>query len=517
MPTEACEIDRRIVNRAEKMAEVGYNGTYTFKDYGKLGLLLRVRGHRAVWLAKYKQSTKTIGQLYPRPTERPITSVKVARERAANARSVLMSQPDKFDEYMTHRDQGHDHEAAVSKLVEVPSGWTLRQCFEATLEDKQSLNGKKQIKFSTVKDIRSMMSRPTWGNILDQEVTRLTQGDLEKVRDDTRRAHGVSTSLKVVTYTREALTWCAREHNGASGLGEVNRWWPNLSSPVIVNPKTRMPALDKAVRTLWIAEQFLNHPLPKRQCRKNGVHPWTLAALWWAVLTCQRTGAAFSPLKSDLLTDIHAPEKWQLASWDVDKVKGKQRVILPVPKQAVDHLNRFLRMSKHYDGSAVFLPSAQDLTKNVTGSGAYQILSRLAGRDRNKPETDRRVSPKREPWPDLLTEEGIDWWSPHDIRRTLSDFLSDAGYPGGASAVLTHSIKDPAILAFSQNDQRVFDRMRQSPANVTEKSYGAHSAYMELKKDSMELWVNAVLQTYEEQKQIPWKGTSLKKMQKSRK
>ncbi len=34
MPTEACEIDRRIVNRAEKMAEVGYNGTYTFKDYG---------------------------------------------------------------------------------------------------------------------------------------------------------------------------------------------------------------------------------------------------------------------------------------------------------------------------------------------------------------------------------------------------------------------------------------------------------------------------------------------------
>ncbi|WP_170342520.1 hypothetical protein [Ruegeria arenilitoris] len=91
------------------------------------------------------------------------------------------------------------------------------------------------------------------------------------------------------------------------------------------------------------------------------------------------------------------------------------------------------------------------------------------------------------------------------------------GYPGGASAVLTHSIKDPAILAFSQNDQRVFDRMRQSPANVTEKSYGAHSAYMELKKDSMELWVNAVLQTYEEQKQIPWKGTSLKKMQKSRK
>ncbi|MBO9413772.1 MULTISPECIES: hypothetical protein [unclassified Ruegeria] len=63
MPTEACEIDRRIVNRAEKMAEAGYNGTYTFKDYGKLGLLLRVRGHRAVWLAKYKQSTKTIGQL----------------------------------------------------------------------------------------------------------------------------------------------------------------------------------------------------------------------------------------------------------------------------------------------------------------------------------------------------------------------------------------------------------------------------------------------------------------------
>ncbi len=101
IPTRACEIDRRIVNEAEKMAAQGYVGTYTFKNYGKLGLHLRVRGNQAVWLTKFKQSTKTIGQLYPRPTERPITSVKVARETAANVQSLLKSQPKKFDDYMT--------------------------------------------------------------------------------------------------------------------------------------------------------------------------------------------------------------------------------------------------------------------------------------------------------------------------------------------------------------------------------------------------------------------------------
>ena len=507
MTTEACEIDRRIVNRAEKMAEAGFNGTHTFKDYGKLGLLLRVRGHRAVWLAKYKQSTKTIGQLYPQPTERPITSVRMAREKAANVRSVLMSQPDKFDEYMKFRDQGHGHEAAVEKLVEIPAGWALRECFEATLEDKLSKDGRKKIQDTTVKDIRYILARPTWGAILDQEVTRLNQGDLEKVRDDTRRAHGVSASTKLVSYTREALTWCAKYHSGASGLAKMHPWWLMLSSPIIVQPKTRMPALENAVKTLWIAEHFVDKPVPKRQGKKKGVHPWTLAALWWAVLTCQRTGAAFSLMKSDLVKDSFAPEKWRLASWDASQVKGKRRVILPVPKSAVDHLNNFFGLCDQYEKSALLFPSAQDVDKNVTGSGAYQILSRLAGKDRNKPKSDAKRPVPKEPWPDMLVNAGIDWWSPHDIRRTLADFLSSAGYPGGASAVLSHSIKDPTVLGFNQNDQAVFERMKQRPAHVTTKSYGAHSPYMALKQESMELWVNAVLDEYERQKAIPldWK------------
>ncbi len=511
MPTRACEIDRRIVNQAEKMAEAGVSGTHTFKDYGKLGLHLRVRGHRAVWLTKYKQSTKTIGQLYPRPTERPITSVRIARETAANVRSVLKSQPEKFDEYMAHRDNGQTHEAAVAKLIEVPDGWTLRECFEATLQDKLSQHAKRKIVSATERDIRYILSRPTWERTLDQPATRLTQGDLEAVRNATCKAHGVSASLKLVSYTREALTWCETHHNGASGLAHAGKWWTTLSSPLVVQPRTRMPSLNKAVRTLWIAEQFLDKPLPKRQSNKKGVTPETLAALWWAVLTCQRTGAGFSLLKSDLVKDAHAPKKWWLASWDAANMKGKRRVVLPVPVQAIDHLNRFLRMSKHYEDSAMFLPSAQNLTKNVTGSGAYQILSRLAGRDRNKPETGRRLSPKKGPWPDLLAEEGIEWWAPHDIRRSVSDFLSEADYPGGASAILAHTIKDPTILDFNKSDQRLYDRMRQSPADVTKKSYGAHSAYMELKKASMELWVNAVLAAYERQKHIPWAGETLKK------
>ena len=158
-------------------------------------------------------------------------------------------------------------------------------------------------------------------------------------------------------------------------------------------------------------------------------------------------------MKSDLVKDSFAPEKWRLASWDASQVKGKRRVILPVPKSAVDHLNNFFGLCDQYEKSALLFPSAQDVDKNVTGSGAYQILSRLAGKDRNKPKSDAKRPVPKEPWPDMLVNAGIDWWSPHDIRRTLADFLSSAGYPGGASAVLSHSIKDPTVLGFSQNDQ----------------------------------------------------------------
>lgn len=516
MPTRACEISRQIVNEAAKMAETGYNGTYTFKDHGKQGLLLRVRGHRAVWLVKYKQKTKTIGHLYPLHAERQISNVSKARERASDVRSILMSQASMFDRYMTHRDQGYDHETAKAKLIEVPKGWTMSQCFEIYLKDKQSEHSKRKITPDSQRDIKYVWSLPTWGDVMNREVTHLTQGDLEVVRNATCDAHGVSSSLKMVSYTRSALNWCAKYHNGASGLGHSGNWWGTFASQLEVSPKTRMPTLEQAVRTLWIAEQFLTRPLPKRQCGKKGITPGTLAALWWSVLTCQRTGGAFALSKNDLIKDAHAPEDWWLASWDAAMVKGKkQRIILPVPVSALEHVKKFLKMSKHYEASELFLPSTQDPNKNVTGSGAYQILSRLKGKDRNKPETDRRLTPKKEPWPDLLDEEGIDWWSPHDIRRTISDFLSEANFAGGASAILTHKIKDPIILDFNRSDQRLFDRMRQSPAGVTQRSYGAHSVYMDLKKSSMELWVNAVLEAYEQQKSLPWVGATLKDMQES--
>jgi integrase len=513
MPTEACEINPRIVNRAKEMARIGFDGTHTFKDYGKQGLFLRVRGHRATWLTKFKQNTKTIGQLYPSHAEHLITSPSKAREVARDVREILGSQEHNFARYMQLRDQGHNHEAAKEKLIEVPKGWSLAQCFDAYLADKTSTHSKGKVTPASQRDIQYIRFLPTWQDVMNMEVTHLKQGDLERVRDATCAAHGASSSLKLVSYTRSALNWCAKYHNGASGLGHTGSWWLNFSSQLEISAKTRMPSVEQAVRTLWIAEQFLHRPLPNRQCGKKGVTPETLAALWWAVLTCQRTGAAFALSKKDIIRDAHAPDNWRLASWDAEIMKGKkQRIILPVPVQALKHVKKFLAMSKHFEASDLFLPSRLDLTKNVTGSGAYQILSRLAGRDRNKPENDRRLTPKKKPWPDLLLEEGIDWWSPHDIRRSIADFLSDADNPGGASAILTHKIKDSMILDCNSSDQRVYDRMRQSPADVTQKSYGAHSMYMGLKKDAMELWVDAVLEAYERQKQMPWKGDTLQKI-----
>ncbi len=509
MPTEACEIDRRIVNKAERLAEAGYDGILTFKDYGKSGLHLRVRGNRAVWLVKFRQSTKTIGQLFPQPAERPITSVGKARTIAAEVRSILKSQPENFEAYMKFRDRFNDHKKAVEQLVQPPEGWSLRKCFEVTKSEKRSENARKHIRASTERDIDYIMKLPAWGSILEREVTQLKQGDIETVRNAARARNGVSTAQKLVSYTRSSLTWCATHHSGASGLTNILPWWLMLSTPEVVQPKKRKPQIAEIVASLILAESYIDRQLPQRSSNKYGVHPYTLGALWWAVLTLQRTGAAFQLTKSDLVPFCPegSDQAWFMASWHEDLVKGKQRFDLPIPQRAIDHVEGFLHRKPKYTEAQLLLPSAQCLTKPVTGSGAFQILSRLAGKRRDR-TTAKRSGPrseKHDSWPDLLKEDGITWWSPHDVRRTLADFLSVQGYPGGASALLSHAIKDPMIAGFTQSDQALFNRMKQSPARVTAQSYGAHSPYLQLKLDAMDLWVNAVLNEYDRQKTMTTK------------
>ncbi|UWQ82937.1 Arm DNA-binding domain-containing protein [Leisingera caerulea] len=509
MPTEACEIDRRIVAKAEKLAEQGTTQLHVFRDYGGRGLHLRVRGKRAVWLVKFQQKTKTIGQLYPDPSDMSLRSTRDARQLAADVRSVMKAQPEHVDKYLKLRHQNFDHLEALERLVEPNKSWTLAECFEVAIAEKSSSHAKRPIAAKTKKDMEYVFSLDAWGELIKRPVTELVQGDIEAVRDSVRKENGLSTSTKVIAYTRSVLNWCAKHHSGASGLSGQTPWWRMLSTPAIVKPKVRRPHVRDIVKSLLIAEKYLGKPLPGRSIRAKGVHALTLGGLWWVVLTCQRSGAALSLAKDDLLKEPEPDEcghDWLLASWDDNEVKGKKRFVLPVPSRAWTHVHKFLSLSTGYEHSDLLLPSAHDIEKSVTGSGVYRVLYRLSGRDAKNVRKLRMSSRKStkndhcEKKPDLLAEAGISWWSLHDVRRTLSEFLSCAGCPGGSSAVLSHVINDRIIAGFNLQDQDLYDRLKQSPAKITSNSYHAHSPYMKLKREAMQLWVDEVLDEYERQK-----------------
>lgn len=75
------------------------------------------------------------------------------------------------------------------------------------------------------------------------------------------------------------------------------------------------------------------------------------------------------------------------------------------------------------------------------GAGRHSYSSLF--HPRRHPTTWRtgHVDKKRETAVDLLAVNGIKWWTPHDLRRTITKVLDDAGIPGGASAILAHEIK----------------------------------------------------------------------------
>ncbi|WP_170339653.1 integrase family protein [Ruegeria arenilitoris] len=511
MPTEACEIDRRIVAKAERMAEKGTTQLHVFKDYGGQGLHLRVRGKRAVWLVRFQQKTKTIGQLYPDPSDMPLRSTRDARQLAADVRSVLKAQPEQVDKYVKLRHQNFGHLDALERLVEPKKSWTLAECFEVAIADKWSLHAERRISAKSKKDMEYVLSRDAWGKVINMPVTELEQGDIESVRNRVRKENGLSTSNKVIAYTRSVLNWCAKNHSGASGLSGQIPWWRALSSPEVVKPKVRKPQIEDIVKSLLIAEEYLDKPLPGRRIGAKGVNPLTLGGLWWVVLTCQRSSAALSLSKDDLKKEPKPDEcgrDWLLASWEDDQVKGKQRFVLPIPYRAWQHVHRLLSQSARYENTDLLLPSERDIEKSVTGSGAYRVLYRLSGRDKINVQKLRKASRNsakndlEKKKPDLLAKAGIPWWSLHDVRRTLTDFLSCSGYPGGASAVLSHKIDDKIIGGFNLQDQALYDRLKQSPARITSNSYHAHSPYMKLKREAMQLWVDEVLNEYERQKGI---------------
>jgi integrase len=523
--TENVFIDKNELARAAAMAEsrsTPDGKPYIFTDKGVKGLRLLVQSAKASWIVRWDNTSKTLGYHHPSDHIKSIT-VAQARELAQSALRMLQAgkkaEVDGLTKAFHEQRRGKKSVTkALDDLVPDVKTWTLRQCFEQTIQDKRLPAAKNPIGPQTEKDMRITMGRACFQAVLDKPAALVSPGDIEMVRDqvyDELREEGFkgeSPSNKIVLHTRSVYNYCGSHHRVASGIDPMKPWWKMLAAKFGNRVRLRRPMLESVVKTLILAEEYLTKPLPGRAIKTPGTNAGTLAALWWLVLTAQRATAGLTLLPYNIGLDMERPDSgWLLAGWDKDATKGGASFVLPIPKRAWIFIDGFRQKNRNASSSMWLFPSERNPRKHATPSGVYRIIYRLAGRDEveqkkpgklRDPEKKERKKPIRTERRDLLEELEIDFWSPHDLRKTLTDFMKAHKIPGAASAILAHEVDEKESLAASTTAQSRSTFREQQMKRITQMAYAGGDAgaqFIELKSKAMQLWTDAVIDEYERQ------------------
>lgn len=539
MGTTKLTIEEHHVRQmAYKAQKEGFGkGITIFSDQKETGLRLQMEGRTASWVVRFRDSSVTIGYVWPE-NDRRLTALSKVRELARAVRSMYgdgktVDQVKAFLAvyYGNSKGKGDVRKAAI-ELVEReeaarkkaeedaarPKAWTLRHCVETAIAEKSLKDAKDHIGEKTIKDYRNTFERADFAPLMDLPVTEITKGQVEQVRNAVRLNVGPRPATKVVTYFRAVMTYCLQNHADSGLTGDP--WWLMLNAPYKPAVRKRRPEIEAIVKTLILAEEYLDKPLPGRVegDETPGVGYATLAGLWWVVLACQRSGASMQVLSHDIVEDKEPG--WMIACWGEDVMKAGVAHILPIRNDAWALIDGFRQRARYAEAEFDWaFPSEQKKGQvHISASGVYRILYRLAGRDKPTPQKDyvpkepvegqkqrkKRVEVPRPKRPrtescDLMAENDIAWWSLHDVRKTLTQALDEAGIPGGASAVLAHEIKETEAMAVTLTERQREDFRRRRQAKVTILAYGG-AQQIALKKEAMNVWTDLILDEYAFQK-----------------
>jgi integrase len=201
-------------------------------------------------------------------------------------------------------------------------------------------------------------------------------------------------------------------------------------------------------------------------------------------------------LRLDRLFDPAKSERhlrgWKIASWTEEEMKGGRDGgrphSLPLPPEALKIL---LEYHVESGGKSGWMFSGRDPGKHITQAALNLLMYRLQGRVYDhtvKQKSNRKGKPGPKPKPkkerpDLFALYGIEPWTLHDCRRTVTTFLDDRRLGGAATAILGHKT----------DHDRVDERERM--ASITEQHYN-RSQRIALKAEGMELWVKTLLAAY---------------------
>lgn len=481
MPTHRVELKPKHLIEAAEAAEAR---TYTsgdpliFADTGLKGLQLRTRAGTVSWILKWNGKSVSLGKLSE------VKTVSKATERGEHVKALLIRGIDP-KEYLKSLNVSKDHDTATadaeSRKARADGAWTWKQLAEAyrdryLSQPKTTKQGTKPPSAKSVKDFDRYTSTPHHKKLLDDVLVRDMSPELvEKVRDAVQKTNGMNGGRKAVQWISAALSWGQDEHKLHTGLGNGFAWWKGVSPGYTPPTRGRYLDLEQIAKVLYIAEKHRDRP---DRVQAKPTTEAALAALWWIVLTAQRTTASMSLLSARVVDDKDMPG-WKIAAFPAEDMKSKRYHALPLPPRVVLLLERarigIERESKWaFPSKKVRRPGSKEIEDlHIHDTTVGLMIRRLRGKD--------TVGKKRES-ADLL--EGIPHFSPHDLRRSLTTILADKKVMGGAaSAVLDHSSGTPGEVEFQE-------------ADITRLAYN-RSQRIELKREAMQIWTDAVFEAVE--------------------
>jgi hypothetical protein len=470
-----------------------------WRDKKTTGLTLRITPGKAVWFVRRREITLRLGTTTDIDLDQAryfAEQTNLAAKRKRNLREfvdtlVRLETSSKYKDRMGHgevADQFADETSLLAyrkRIGDTGVTWTWK-----TLTNKFLEYQKAKLKVTYREKYERYLNLKEFDFLNDRPVNEIKLRDLERVRDDIFRNHARSAVHRAVTQSKRMMTWAWKFHATDSGLEEVEaEWWNRWSFEYSTGTRDHAPTIEEIARTLVLAEKFRNIADGEHE-----TYAGTLGALWGVALTAQRTGAflkmrldrMFEPAKSDKLRG------WKIVNWTSDEMKGGRDggrpFSLPVPPEALKIL---LRYHAESGGMSKWMFTGRDPEASITQSALRLLMYRLQGRVydhtvKQKPVRKGKPGPKPRPKkhrPDLFALYGIEPWTPHELRTTMTTFLDDNRLGGAATAILGHKTDHDRVDA------------RERMATITEQHYN-RSQRIGLKAEGMALWVKTLLAAY---------------------
>lgn len=498
-----------IVAQANRYVQSGATAgkIVEWRDVKQTGLVLRLQAKSAVWLLRRRTNTYTVGRttdfsiFYARWLVGHALAMAEAggdpREYIDRVRKVLIDTDGEAAMALNEKLWLDENNRLIGPEVPIDDEqWTwsfLRQKF---LEEKMPDLGR-----AWGPQFRKILEHQAFGSIERLPVSKVGLKELNSVKRNLSRQLPKSQATRAMNQTKAMLNWAYSEHPAEVGFDEYTPpWWLRLNIKYEQKQRLRTPEITELVRTLLLAEHL--HANPGKSGRSIGAG--TIGALWAVILTGQRIGPLLKTTTKHIYSHDGLPEGWKVLNWTAKEMKPARGEALPhslpIPPQAHDILSRF-RVEAGGGRAGWLFPSATGSTC-VSNAGLEALLRRLdgirykttrhpkgegPGRGRAKPRTPDST---RQAGRSLLKELGIEYWTPHDVRRSLQSFLDDKELGGIGSAILAHR------EGRSKNKKENEEERTQTTTMI----HYSRGQKVVLKSKGMKLWTDAIFEAYAAEK-----------------